>query len=158
MGCRCLALAPHGFFDALAQLWNLVLRIGILPLPWAAVRCVLIPKEIGFRPISVAALAWRIGISALIQQLTGWIDLWAHPALVGGLRGRSSTSVHEELHDSLLNENHVFGAKIDVEKCFDHALLVWAKLGAPPAILRVLKAFYSAQTKTMEWLGFSSCK
>ena len=68
----------------------------------------------------MAALAWRIGISALIQQLTGWIDLWAHPALVGGLRGRSSTSVHEELHDSLLNENHVFGAKIDVEKCFDH--------------------------------------
>lgn len=156
-------LLPQGFFDALAQLWTLVLSNGILPPSWAAVRCVLLPKEIGYRPISVAALAWRIGIGALIQQLTGWIDLWAHPALVGGLKGRGSTSAHDELHDSILNEQNIFGAKIDVEKCFDNvsfqqALLVWEKLGAPSSILRALKGFYSSQTKTMEWLGFSSSK
>ena len=153
-------LLPLGFFDALADLWNHVLVVGRLPTQWSLVRCALIPKEIGFRPISVAALAWRIGVGAIIQQLSEWIDQWAPAPLVGGLKGRSAATVHEELHKSL-SESNLFGAKLDVAKCFDHvcyeqALLVWERLGAPRSVIGLFKNFYSTQTKTMEWAGFTA--
>eukprot|EP00438_Fugacium_kawagutii_P015483 Skav232944 [mRNA] locus=scaffold1860:13657:17073:- [translate_table: standard] len=153
-------LLPEGFYSALSELWNRILDIGILPSQWAQVRCVLIPKDVGFRPISIACLAWRLGISSLMHQLSPWIDQWAPPELVGGLKARSSTIVHDDLHDALQGRT-LFGAKIDVAKCFDHvnveqALLVWEKLGAPAKVVKVLERFYRLQVKSFEWQGFCS--
>ncbi|CAK8990313.1 unnamed protein product [Durusdinium trenchii] len=113
------SLLPMGFFDALAKLWNVVMKTARLPYQWHSVRCVLIPKEVGLRPISIAALAWRTGIGVLAQQLAHWIDSWAPDELVGGLKGRSSATAHEQLHESIAWPK-VFGAKIDIAKCFDH--------------------------------------
>ena len=154
------SLLPMGFFDALAKLWNVVMKTARLPYQWHSVRCVLIPKEVGLRPISIAALAWRTGIGVLAQQLAHWIDSWAPDELVGGLKGRSSATAHEQLHESIAWPK-VFGAKIDIAKCFDHvdvkqALRVWSKLGAPHTVVAVLQSFYDKQTKTMEWLGSST--
>ena len=153
-------LLPGGFYSALSLLWRKILDVGILPPQWTQVRCVLIPKDVGFRPISVACLAWRVGISALLQQLSPWIDQWAPSALVGGLKARSSVTVHDDLH-SALQERTLYGAKIDVAKCFDHvnieqALLVWERLGAPAKVVRILRCFYRMQVKTFEWQGFCS--
>eukprot|EP00435_Cladocopium_sp_Y103_P054690 s2232_g17.t2 len=153
-------LLPTGFYSALSLLWCKILDVGILPPQWTQARCVLIPKDVGFRPISVACLAWRIGISALLHQLSPWIDQWAPPELVGGLKARSSVTVHEDLHSALQGRT-LYGAKIDVAKCFDHvnieqALLVWERLGAPAKVVRILRCFCRVQTKTFEWQGFCS--
>lgn len=90
-----------------------------------------------------------------------WIDQWAPPALVGGLKGISSASVHDDLHNAL-QERTLYGAKIDVAKCFDdvsieQALLVWERLGAPAKVVRILRCSYRMQIKTFEWQGFCSC-
>ena len=148
-------LLPDIFFMALAQLWQCVLSSGKLPFQWTHVRTVLIPKDVGLRPISVAALAWRIGMGAIIQQLTPWINLWAPPELVGGLKHRCAAFSHDALHGALQNPI-VYGAKLDVSKCFDHvnilqAILVWHSFGAPPQVCTLLKNFYQDLTKTMEW-------
>ena len=153
-------LLPDDFFQAFADLWNRVLDTGTVPTQWTCVRCCLIPKEVGFRPISIAALAWRLGVGAVVQRLSSWIDEWAPPELAGGLKGRCASQAHQELHESLQNPL-VFGAKLDLSKCFDHvdwrqALRVWDRLGAPATVTSVLKAFYTQQSKTMEWQG--ACK
>ena len=156
------SLLPHGFFAALAQLWNAVLQCGALPEQWHVVRCVLIPKEVGLRPISIASLAWRVGLGVVAQQLSPWIDAWAPQEFVGGLKARCAASAHEDLH-AALQWPRLFGAKIDIAKCFDHvtvsqALDVWRRLGAPTSVLKVLQAFYQNQLKTMEWQGFCPAK
>ncbi|CAE7451987.1 unnamed protein product [Symbiodinium natans] len=161
------SLLPNPFFDSLAALWQLVLEAGVLPEQWTRVRCVLIPKDVGFRPISVASLAWRVGMGVVLQQMTSWIDEWAPAELTGGLKGRSASQAHESLHESLQNST-LFGAKLDIAKCFDHvsvpqALHVWQVLGAPESVTTVLSTFYASQVKTMEWQGVSaknafSCK
>ncbi|CAK8995424.1 LINE-1 retrotransposable element ORF2 protein (ORF2p) (Long interspersed element-1) (L1) (Retrovirus-related Pol polyprotein LINE-1) [Includes: Reverse transcriptase [Durusdinium trenchii] len=153
-------LLPEGFYSAFSALWRRILDIGILPSQWAQVRCVLIPKDVGFRPISIACLAWRLGISCILHQLPPWIDQWAPPELVGGLKARSSTIVHDDLHEAL-QESTLFGAKIDVAKCFDHvnieqAFIVWEKFGAPAKVVNILKCFYRMQVKSFEWQGFCS--
>ena len=153
---------PINFFHALASLWRVVLQTSKVPEPWLAVRCVLIPKDIGLRPISVASLAWRTGTGVLAHQLAHWFNSWTPPELVGGLKGRSVATVHEQLHNDLQWPS-ICGAKIDIAKCFDHvhvkqALLIWEKLGAPRSVTSLLQAFYSGQTKVMEWQGFSARK
>ena len=105
------------------------------------IRTVMIPKDDGTdRPISVAAMAWRIGMSATVMKLESWIDEWAPAELVGGLPGRDARTVHEWLHDSLQSamegEANIAGAKLDVEKCFDTvnphmAIHTLKQLGAP---------------------------
>ena len=60
--------------------------------------------------------------------------------------------MHNDLH-AALEERTLYGAKIDVAKCFDHvnieqALLVWERLGAPAKVVRLLRCFYSMQIKT----------
>ena len=160
-------LLPQAFFDALASLWELVLATSVLPKQWTHVRCVLIPKDVGFRPISVASLAWRVGMGAVLQQISSWIDEWAPVELTGGLVGRCASQAHESLHASL-GQNVLYGAKLDIAKCFDHvhiaqSLRIWQRLGAPASIIAVLSSFYGSQVKTMEWQGVSakesfSCK
>ena len=153
-------LLPQPFFDQLAQLWKAVLRTQKLPHQWQAIRCVLIPKDVGLRPLSVASLAWRTGAAVIIQAISDWIDAWAPPALIGGLKQRYVATAHEELHESF-EWRTIYGAKIDLAKCFDtvdyrQALRVWRRLGAPMPLLGVIRSFYDGQTKTMEWQGYTA--
>ena len=55
-------------------------------------------------------------------------------------------SAHEELHESF-EWRTIYGAKIDLAKCFDtvdyrQALRVWRRLGAPISLLGVIRFFY----------------
>ena len=154
-------LLPQQLFDQLAKLWKSILRTQKLPHQWQAIRCVLIPNDVGLRPISVASLAWRTGAAVIVQALNAWIDAWA-PALIGGLKQRFVATAHEELHKSF-EWRTIYGAKIDVAKCFDtvnyrQALRVWHRLGAPQSLLGVIRTFYDGQTKikTMKWQGYTA--
>ena len=53
----------------------------------------MIPKDDGSkRPISVAMLGWRVGMSAILSKFETCIEGWAPEELVGGLpaRGRQN--------------------------------------------------------------------
>ena len=69
-GAGQLRLLPDTFFQRLAEVWTAVLEGADLPAAWLHVRVVLIPKQEGGEwPISIAALAWRIGMSATLHKL-----------------------------------------------------------------------------------------
>ena len=85
------AQLPECVFEPLAKIWQLVLNGAGLPKQWVAVRVSLIPKDDGGeRPISVATMAWRTGMSVMVEQLRPWIDQGAPEELVGGLAGRDA--------------------------------------------------------------------
>ena len=57
-----------------------------------------IPKpDGGVGYLSIAALAWRAGMHIIFGQLTSWVEEWAGPELLGGLKGREGTSLHDSL-------------------------------------------------------------
>jgi endonuclease/exonuclease/phosphatase family metal-dependent hydrolase len=92
-------LLPNAFFDHLALLWTRCLQLGRVPTPWLHIRCVLIPKEDGsLWPISVTSIAWRVGMSAILQNLQPWIESWLPSYLLGGLKNRGIRETHEQLH------------------------------------------------------------
>ena len=118
------ALLPMEFFQDLANLWHVVLRSSNVPKQWLDVRCVLIPKDVGLRPISVASLAWRTGIGVLAQQLAHWIQSWAPEELVGGVKGRSAATVHEQLHTVICSGPLFVGPKSTLRNVLTMSTLV----------------------------------
>ena len=65
---------PKAFFDLLASIWNAVLDGAPLPAAWVQVRvCLILKDDGGMRPLAIAALAWRLGATCLVRQLTGWV-------------------------------------------------------------------------------------
>ena len=93
---------PLEFFGALADIWNSVLAGSPIPEAWTQVRICLIPKEEGGqRPLAIAALAWRLGATAVVQHLTGWIKTVFSQDLYGGLPERSVEDVHFKLTHAL---------------------------------------------------------
>lgn len=156
--------------EALADVWNCVLLGAPLPHVWLKVRVVMIPKEpkepdspsTGTRPISVAEIAWRLGMSVIVRDLTSWVDAWVPPDLVGGLAGRTPNALHERLFTDFADAHRgtqgpLAGAKIDVRKCFDsvdprQALRVLTAFGAHPSLVRVLSVFYQGHTRWLEWM------
>ena len=158
------ALLPEGFFTAFASLWQVVYNTSVMPQAWLQIRCVLVPKGEagGYRPISVASLAWRIGLTVVMQQLHPWLEAWLPSELCGGLRGKSTDDAHSTLHDDIVNalnnRSSVFGVKLDVSKCFDtvvpgQALHIWQRQGAPLAVVRLLGVFYSDSNRRFEYHG-----
>eukprot|EP00438_Fugacium_kawagutii_P032007 Skav201741 [mRNA] locus=scaffold2498:357059:359761:+ [translate_table: standard] len=137
----------------LAQMAGACLAKQQVPQDGLHIRCVLVPKpEGGLRPISVACLAWRIGMSSILQQLQPWLDSWLPPFLLGGLKHRDAREAHELLHhdifQALQTHRKFFGAKLDIRKCFDsvsplQAIHVWDHLQAPPEVTGLLRFFYS---------------
>lgn len=123
-------------------------------------RCVLIPKQDGsLRPISVTSIAWRVGVSAVLQHLQEWMDLWLPPYLLGGLKARGVREAHELLHHDVLSainsDRFLTGAKLDVRKCFDsvlpcQVLTIWQHLGAPMEVVRLLDHFYQFSLRRFE--------
>ena len=94
-------LLPIGFWNCLAYLWHACLRTGNLPL-WNKIRTVLINKEEGGqRPISIAVLAWRVGMTVIMKRATPWVDQWAPEELIGGLAERRSETIHEAIVEGI---------------------------------------------------------
>ena len=116
-------LLPQGFFDAMAAIWNTILHAGArMPNAWLDVRVVLIPKE-GTnekRPLSIAVMAWRAGISALLARMREWIANWVPEEVAGGVPGRSAAELHDVLQESIwecLQTGEPFaGCKVDCAK------------------------------------------
>ena len=126
-------------------------------------RVVGIPKPGGgTRPLGIACVAWRVGMSHLVRCLMPWAAAWLPAELVGGVRGRSAADLHDHigarLHAAVEEGRELCGVSIDLRKCFDCvvprvALRVWGRVGAPPALLRVLECFYSLQQRWIEFRG-----
>ena len=161
---RHWALLPVGFFDALAIIWNTILQNGAaMPNSWMDVRAVLIPEEPGEkRPVSIAVIAWRVGISALMHRMRGWINTWVPEEVTGGIPGRGAAELHEEMQESIwecLQQGTPFaGCKVDLRKCFDKAnaeksILILERLGLPHQIGDVLRVFYTQHRKWCELDG-----
>ena len=149
-------LLPDHFFECLASIWQVCLLSGSVPSAWQRIRITLIPKtEGGWRPIAIAPLAWRVGLSVILRQCRGWFAAWADPELMGGIQGRSIHDVHADLccvQEAKASNTPFVGVKQDVRKCFDHvspalALQVWEWLGAPRALVAVVRAFYTNQSR-----------
>ena len=68
-----------------------------LPAAWLQARVVGIPK-VGSdekRPISVAAICWRVGVGFQVFKVRSWVDGWAPPEVVGGLAGRDPAGFYD---------------------------------------------------------------
>jgi len=60
---------PDEAYDAIADLWNAILKGGALPEIWTKVRVSTLPKEEGgYRGLSVASVLWRGGVTAIIEN------------------------------------------------------------------------------------------
>lgn len=135
-----------------------------IPSPWLHSRVVCIPKETGgFRPLTVAAIMWRLGASTMTRQLRLWIDTWAPHELIGGLAGRCPDDLHmlvkADMHECLQEGYTMIGCKIDAEKCFGNvsplqAEDLWARLRTPKAVTDLIRVFYK---ELQRWIEVDRC-
>lgn len=151
---------PDQFFHELARLWNTALEEGRVPLAWTQVRVVTIPKtDGGFRGLGIASVVGRAGMSAVIDKMQDWAEQWLHEDLVGGLKGRDATELHDIMMGDIGVANEMeqcfAGANIDLKKCFDTvepalAVQVWQTWGADPGVTNVLLDFYQKGERWIE--------
>ena len=152
-------LPPDAFYEALAALWQRCL--DLVPLQWHHVRIASVPKPDGSSwPLAIAAIAYRVAMTATMRALRPWVLSWAPAALVGGVPGRGPAHLHELLFADLHHAKHHLqgrfcGTKADVRRCFDCldfevSFRVFACLGAPPGLTAVLRFFYDRQ---LRWLS-----
>ncbi len=149
-----LALLPLEWFNALAEIWNVVLASGSMPSTWANVRMVGIPKNDGsgaLRGLGIAHIAWRLGMSEVVAQHKMWIQNWLHHSIKSG-PGRIMDEILEDLIDDLFDaddgNNETIGAKVDIAKFFDRCSIdrsvrILGRLGASDHFLRILRTFYT---------------
>ena len=158
-----LALLPLDFYELLSRLWSACLRHGAPPQAWAQVQITLLPKPDGsLRPLAIASALWRALSTVVVRRLRSWTLSWAPPALLGSIPGRSGAELHAafaaDVHRARRTRQAMAGYKADVQKCFDtvcvrQALEVARWLGAPPALLGLLEAFYRTQRRYVAWQG-----
>jgi len=158
-------LAPAAF-EPLSLLWKKCLQLGKIPETWAHARTIFIdkPSGDGKRPLSIAAICWRLLASAAVANLKPWIQNWADDSLCGGLPGHRADELHVRLFrafHSLGNPQNktVQGLKQDLKKCFDNcchhqALHILVKFGMPTTLARVIRCFYQMHTR---WIESSGC-
>ena len=155
------ALLPDQFFNCLAAIWNVILHCEVnLPRAWLLVRVCLLPKEEGgFRPLSIAVIAWRAGLSAILRrkEFRAWVRCWLTQEVAGGVPGASTEDIHEDLMNGIMDcieDGELFaGAKVDLAKCFDRAsasvgVEMCMKLGLPHKLGRLILHFYEKHVKT----------
>ena len=149
---------PEAFYDRLAAVWRAVLRGAPLPAAWTQVRVCLIPKpDGGERPLAIAALAWRLGASALVQKLAPWIGQVMPQEIYGGMPGRGIDDIHALLAHEMYGHGvgALAGCKADVRKCYDSAdprlaMECLRNMGAPTNVLEVLGRFYEAHERWLQ--------
>ena len=136
--------------------WHRCISTGRLPAAWLHVRITLLDKsDGGKRPLAIAAIMYRVCMSATLRCLRSWIAGWAPPTLYGGIPGRGTDGVHSALFGALHQQQAgrcMAGAKADIQRCFDSvdfgvAFLVFDHLGAPAGLTEVLRFFYAGQTR-----------
>ena len=104
-------MLPKELFKRLAEVWTLCLEQSRLLEIWKQIRVVGIPKsDGGTRPLSVAAVAWRAGMTIIVRKLADWFDGWAPEEIIGGLRHRQAAEIPLQTHrshdgDSVLGTN-----------------------------------------------------
>ena len=137
-------------------MWHRCISTGRLPTAWLHVRITLLDKsDGGKRPLAIAAIMYRVCMSATLRCLRSWIAGWAPPTLYGGIPGRGTDGVHSALFGALHQQQAgrcMAGAKADIQRCFDSvdfgvAFLVFDHLGAPAGLTEVLRFFYAGQTR-----------
>ena len=94
-------------FEPLSLLWKKCLELGKIPETWAHARTVFIDKPCGDgkRPLSIAAICWRLVASAAVADLKPWIQSWADDSLCGCLPEHRA----DELHVRLFRAFHSLG-------------------------------------------------
>ena len=93
-----MSLLPLNFYEQLAKLWNRTLQCGKVPKQWKQIRTLMIPKaDGGQRPLSIAPLVWRAGMSCILTQVDEWVQQWVPNEVVGGVKGRSAETIHDDL-------------------------------------------------------------
>jgi hypothetical protein len=158
-----LLALPVEWWTAFAQLWCAVLLRGLVPLRWCEARLALIPKpDGGMRPISIIAVAWRLGTMLLARQFAAWWSTWASPDLVGALPGRHLMFSHARIIHSL-SLAHDVGDGVafvtqDITKAYDsvhvtQALAALSLFGAPGSLLQVLSFFYGHFRRVFTFQG-----
>ena len=95
-----------------------------LPAIWNQIRVVDIPKSDGeTRLRSVAAAAWRAGMTVLVSKLAIWIGDSNPEEIIGGLSHRQAAEIHSRLTEAMerarMSDKCVNGAKLDLKKRFD---------------------------------------
>jgi hypothetical protein len=154
---RQLMLLPEAFFDEFAYYVSCMITQGLpVPRAWQQVRVCLIPKEgtSDLRPISVASVCWRVASGVILDSLDDWLQSWAPPALVGGIRGRSAADLHAsfDLDIHRIVEGVPFaGGKVDLSKAFDRGspqlgMDVMTVLGLDHGVATWILSFYDGLT------------
>ncbi|CAE7206863.1 unnamed protein product [Symbiodinium sp. CCMP2592] len=137
---------PRPFWDALSQLWQAVLRTHCIPQRWREGRVALIAKPSGgHRPLTVLALAWRLGSKILVRCLDRWVDDWAGHRVLGGVHRRGLSDAFMRLRASL-SEPRCY-VQQDLSRFFDSIhlsdlLATMRRLGAPQGLCGLVSSFY----------------
>ena len=157
-------LSPDAFVP-FTILWEKCLEIGAIPQAWVHARTVFIDKPAGDgkRPLSIAAICWRLVASAAVTDLKAWIQSWADESLCGGLPERRADELHIRLFQVFHNlGNHsnstVQGLKQDLQKCFDNcchiqAIDILLRFGLPSSLAKVIRCFYQLHHRWIETAG-----
>ena len=89
---------PDQWFEDYSSLYEACRESGRLPAIWAECRTAMLPTDDGgFRPLSMASVAWRAASSTHITKLGRWTNQWAAEELAGGLAGREGRHMHARI-------------------------------------------------------------
>ena len=145
-------LLPQDWWQAFLNLWHHILKSGSVPLEWRKVMIALVCKPTGgTRPLGFCQIAWRISAKAVNKCLRTWACSWAGHGASGAAPSRSINDAHSRpLLARRAGVCHF--VKQDLSSFFDSidipaALMLLERLGAPPALCQLIKAFYNGQTR-----------
>lgn len=155
-----LALLPLPWLSCFAQLWEVVYNTANIPARWLEARVALLPKgALGFRPLSILNVAWRIGAKYVNRALRSWILRWASHECVGGVPGGSVPAARIRLARGLFSGNIVLIGQ-DLRKFFDsiavpHLAIVLEQRGAPRPLISLVESFFTGNRR---WRALAHCQ
>ena len=160
-GAEALLRLPAQWWQALADLWNCILRAGKVPLLWKRIVVSLLPKKgEESRPIGLCPVVWRAGAKALNRLLRPWLEQWLNESTLGAAPGRSTADAHGRLLMARRRGVRHY-VKQDLSSFFDSIDLeatqrLLQKLGAPPALGPLIRSFYQSQVRVFKCKTFYS--
>lgn len=147
------------FHQAVADIWNAMLKGAPLPKQWKNTKTVFIPKaDGGMRPLSIAAAC----ATATLRRLAPWIEEWVPDEVVGRIPGRSADRIHYKVIEATLEAKErgelLLVMKHDLKKAFDvvdpkMAVHIFRHLGVPPGVCKVITDLYTGQQRWLEDRG-----
>ena len=161
---RDIALLPKCWFALMSRTWNVVLKGSEVPSTWAQIKVGLIPKHDGtgnFRPIGVAAVAWRLGMAEIIHMHRTWLQRVLDPDICSG-PDRDPCELVDRLEAQLTDAKEggqpLCAAQIDLSKCFDRvdpqrSLRILRYMGVQETVLGAIGSFYRQRKMFMQMGG-----